>query len=122
MHDIFGGPAFRPLANSSTVPTSPKAEATSAVLELQDKVGRLNLMVQTLARLLLAKGVIKEEELQEWMKYVDNLDGVTDGKLRESKAPRECPKCKRMSQPRAGKCQYCGQEFDLVYLDHQDKT
>lgn len=89
----------------------------ATIADLQAQVERLHLQLQTLARVLIAKGVLVEEELGEWLKYVDQLDGRMDGKLREGKSPKACPGCRRMNPPRAAKCQYCGNEFPPTFLE-----
>lgn len=84
--------------------------------ELRVKVERQNLLIQTLCRILIEKGVIQEEELQEWLAYVDSLDGREDGKLSHSKAPIQCRSCKRINGASLIKCQYCGETLPVDFL------
>ena len=105
--------------SSSASPSS--LEARQAVDELSARLDRQNLLLQTLLRLLLEKGVIQEEEFKQWIAYVDALDGKADGKLQKEKGIKNCPVCGRVSQMDATKCQYCGAEYPVEFLEHQAK-
>lgn len=76
--------------------------------ELQRRIDRLELIVETMMILLLEKKMIHEDEFRQWRKYVDELDGNADGRVREIRAPQACPACRRNSAPEAQRCQYCG--------------
>ena len=102
-------------------PLRSNRDAGGNVQELTLRLDRMHLMVQTLSRLLVAKGLVTEEELNEWMRYVDSLDGNVDGKLRSSRAPVACSHCKRMNPPTAPKCQYCGGELPSEFLDRNEQ-
>jgi hypothetical protein len=115
-----GGGFRRP--DDFKIPATPEVSRGAGVADLQAQVARQYLMIQTLCRILIAKGVLSEDELNEWMNYVDGLDGVVDGKLRESRLPRECSACRRMNPPRAVKCQYCGHEFPAAFLEPEPKA
>lgn len=94
----------------------PSADTLNSQLqEMQKRLERMNLMLQTLSRLLVAKGIVAETELNEWMAYVDSSDGKTDGRLKEITAPRTCLKCRRISPPTAPACQYCSEPFSTVF-------
>jgi hypothetical protein len=97
--------------------TTQNLRQSSTIMELQASLERQNLMVQTLARLLIAKGIVSEEELDQWMAYVDGLDGAVDGKLRKGRVPRACPDCNRMNPPNAVKCQYCSTDLPVGFLE-----
>lgn len=85
--------------------------------ELDQRVARQDLMLQTLVRLLLEKNVIARDEFAQWLRYVDALDGREDGKLGADAAFKTCPKCKRTSPAKVFKCQYCGAGFpDSIML------
>lgn len=112
-----GGFDFDPPVRSSSSQTQ-----SAPIQELQLRVERLHLMIQTMSRLLIAKGIMEEQELNEWMRYVDSLDGKVDGKLRPGRQPTACPQCKRMNPPTAGKCQYCGAEMPSSFIDKMDET
>lgn len=115
----FMPPSYRipdPLPRASS-----DVQNNATIAEMQAQLARQYLMIQTLCHILLAKGVVEEKELTEWMSYVDKFDGTEDGKLRESKAPHTCPKCQRVNSPRAVKCQYCGEELPVVFLE-KDRT
>ena len=82
-------------------------QVRSTTQDLQIKIERQNLIIQTLLTVLMEKKIFDEDEFREWMNYVDGLDGRVDGKLAESQAPKACPKCKRINKPTAPRCQYC---------------
>ncbi|MBI5153796.1 zinc ribbon domain-containing protein [Candidatus Poribacteria bacterium] len=105
-------------ANSIMAATSRPVdnEARSSVQALETKLERQNLLIQTLLMILLEKKVVHDDEFREWMRYVDELDGARDGKLRENKAPVLCPACGRNNPPAAAKCQYCGAAIESDYL------
>ncbi len=88
----------------------------TTMADLQRQIDRQSLMIQTLCRLLIAKNIVQEEELDQWMQYVDSLDGHVDGKLRPAKSPRICDSCNRANPYNAAKCQYCGTEFKAEFL------
>lgn len=88
----------------------------SSAIELEERLARQELLIQTLLRLLLEKQVIHEDEFKEWMDYVDGLDGTRDGKLRAPKVARNCPSCGRMNKPNAARCMYCDHEFPTEFL------
>lgn len=114
----FYGGGRQPFAFDEYAPRSSSSQQHGATTqELQKQLDRQNLMIQTMARLLMAKGVVQEEELNEWFRYVDGLDGAVDGKLRASKAPKACPNCNRMNPPTATRCQYCAAEMNADFLD-----
>ncbi|MEQ8821669.1 MAG: hypothetical protein RLY93_15645 [Sumerlaeia bacterium] len=96
----------------STVDT----QARSSAQEMELKLERQNLVIQTLLMLLLEKGVIHDQEFREWLAYVDGLDGKVDGRVREDKSPVACPKCGRNSPRQSPSCQYCGEALPADYL------
>lgn len=112
-----GGRVSSMSAGSQSSSSPSRTEPPGGITELQSQVARLHMQVQTLARLLIAKGVMEEAELDEWMTYVDSLDGVADGRLKMTKAPRICESCKRTNSPNAVSCQWCGAEMPVVFLD-----
>jgi hypothetical protein len=84
---------------------------------LESRLERQEMLIQTLLILLLEKGVIGQDELREWMAYVDGLDGRMDGRLREAAEPKSCSKCGRMSPATAIRCQYCDTPFSATGVD-----
>ena len=75
------------------------------------KIERLELLVKTLAELLLAKGVVTKTEISVMMTQVDLEDGVEDGRLRprvKRNAPK-CRHCRRHINPKRTSCVYCGE-------------
>jgi hypothetical protein len=104
--------AAQRLANSTTV-TDPKAINAEALLA---QVERQNLVLQTLIMILLEKKVVHEDELNEWLAYVDELDGARDGRLRDVRTPLVCPKCKRTNARTAVRCQWCNEDLPVDFL------
>ncbi|MCC5877996.1 MAG: hypothetical protein JJU11_17395 [Candidatus Sumerlaeia bacterium] len=105
------------MGSSQPPSKAPPKDSESTIMELRSECARLHMQVQTLARLLIAKGVMEEAELDEWMSYVDSLDGVADGRLRVTRAPKMCPSCNRANGPTAASCQWCGHELPMPFLD-----
>ncbi|MCU0722072.1 MAG: hypothetical protein MUC63_00380, partial [Planctomycetes bacterium] len=72
--------------------------------DLEEWLGEIALLNQTLMRLLVARGVFTRETFQEACRQVDLLDGVRDGKLRKpplaEKVPEKGPDAK--AAPRTG--------------------
>jgi hypothetical protein len=95
--------------------------ARGSIDQIEDRLERQNMVIQTLLMLLLEKKVIEEKEFREWMNYVDRLDGRADGKLRENIAPRSCPGCGRMNPAKAPQCQYCGHDLPRDVIDPRHK-
>lgn len=86
-------------------------EEPGMLKDLEDRVARQNLYIQTLLRLLLEKGVMQKEEFGQWLDYVDALDGRWDGKLGEDGSVKTCGRCRRVSPLRSRRCSYCDAEF-----------
>lgn len=95
----------------TTVSSRPTTANKFGLEQLEARVERQNLLIQTLLMLLLEKKVIGEEEFRKWLIYVDELDGKRDGRLKADNTPQECPKCHRKNQHKASQCMYCGEEF-----------
>jgi hypothetical protein len=100
-------------------PIAPKSADLSS---LEVRLEQQNLLIQTLLMLLLEKKVIHEDEFKEWMIYVDELDGVRDGRVKAQQGPITCPSCKRNNPRTAVRCQYCGNEFPPEFLAHPTTT
>lgn len=92
-------------------------ESRHAILDLQHKVERQHLFIQTLLRLLIEKGIVQESEFREWLSFVDGFDGLLDGKLKPDAAPKSCPSCGRKSPATYPRCQYCSTDFPLDVLE-----
>ncbi len=99
--------------------SSVDTQTRSSVQELNVRIEKQDLIIQTLLMLLLEKKVIHEDEFRDWLIYVDELDGVRDGRVRANKAPTACPKCSRNNSPGAVKCQYCGEELEQEFLSRR---
>jgi hypothetical protein len=115
MHPVSSHLAFAQNIMNPPATKGPSAE----VVDLQMRVERQSLLLQTLLMILLEKKVIHDDEFREWMTYVDELDGSRDGRLREDRSPRPCPQCNRRNKAAATNCQYCGAAIESEYLMHQ---
>lgn len=111
---ITSRPASDPLPRAAEASL---ATAAGAVAELEGRVARQALLLQALCRLLISKNLMTEEEFRAWTEYIDKADGREDGRLRETRRPLECPRCRRMSPPKSPACQYCGEKYPLDLLD-----
>lgn len=98
---------------------SKAAHQNASVADLEARVDRQALIIQTLLMILLEKKVIHDDEFREWLGYVDGMDGAADGRLREDRSPRACPSCTRMNRFGSAKCQYCGAEMEFDYIQHR---
>jgi hypothetical protein len=105
-----------------TAPLSRKPDEAPHINELRAEVAALQLQVQTLARLLMAKDIVREEELNAWLEYVDGLDGKRDGRSTRVRMPRICANCNRANGPRAATCQWCGDPLPAEFLDQPADT
>lgn len=85
--------------------------ASRDVKELEARIARQELYIQTLLRLLLEKGIIHKEEYGQWLDYVDALDGRHDGKLDAHSGSKTCAHCRRVNPVQARRCQYCDTAF-----------
>jgi hypothetical protein len=100
-----------------TSPSTQKDPSTqNSIEDMRIRLERTTLVLQTLMMILLEKNLVQENELREWLVYVDQLDGTQDGRLREDKTPVECPKCKRKTPRLISRCIYCGQSIEVDYL------
>lgn len=85
---------------------------------INDRLGRIELMQQTLLRVLIEKRVLDKQEFKQWLSYVDQLDGRTDGKMGEESGVRQCPACSRNNPMKNRQCQYCSAELPTDFLMH----
>lgn len=110
-------PAYSPAERSGAVPINLQSE----VADLKTRVEQQNLLLQTLLRVLLAKGTIEKQEFARWMEQVDELDGVRDGRLGKERGTKQCPACNRTNTLKAMRCQYCGADFPAAeFLSHEE--
>lgn len=115
------GPAFMPTGEARSAPP-PKTVAQISQADattLQSQVDRLNLMMQTMLKLMIEKGITSKEEFRQWMDYMDQLDGSADGRLRRAAGAQACPSCRRNNPVHAVSCQYCGAKFETKIFDHE---
>ncbi|QUE52811.1 hypothetical protein KBB96_07930 [Luteolibacter ambystomatis] len=54
---------------------------TATIARLKNELARQKLAVTALTRFLIAKGLVSEAELQEFIHDVDSEDGIVDGKM-----------------------------------------
>ena len=100
---------------------TPDRQARSTMDLLSSRLERQNMLIQTLLILLMEKNIITESEVQEWIHYVDGLDGKVDGRLAEDKRPLKCPACGRTSPPTAVQCMYCNAAFERSVVDARSR-
>ncbi len=113
--------ATRQLLDSSKIGGKPDAAGSGAasLADLQNIVGRQQLIIQALLMLLLEQKTIEKEELAKWVEYVDQLDGKADGKLGIDRSPVQCPSCGRTSPATAQRCIYCNAVLSEGILDRR---
>lgn len=87
-----------------------KGECETEIETLIQRIDQQNLVIQTILVLALEKGVFSEDEFRSWVKQMDELDGVRDGKLAD--APVDCPNCGKPNSKTASKCEHCGREIE----------
>lgn len=75
---MFGIRAMRASQQSAARALKSKEQT---IRQLRDELGRQNLAIQALTRLLIEKDIIKEVELDDFIAGIDAEDGVIDGKL-----------------------------------------
>jgi len=78
--------------------------------DLQSEIGRLNLVVEGLVRLVLNKGLADSTELADLLSEIDLEDGKADGQLNTASAavPEWCEKCEARIRPGWTSCSFCG--------------
>ncbi|MFP6762938.1 MAG: hypothetical protein VB858_04950 [Planctomycetaceae bacterium] len=84
--------------------------------DLQSEIGRLNLVVEALVRLVLNKGLADSTELADLLSEIDLENGTADGQLNttHSAVPEWCKKCEARIPPGWTSCSFCGEAFDQV--------
>ncbi len=118
----IAGNYYNSVVDIASAPRSADMQSRAGLEEMALKLERNTLILQTLLMVLLEKKVIQEPEFREWLAYVDGLDGVRDGRLREDKRPLLCPQCGRNSPRAIPKCMYCGQDLDADFLQHRPEA
>ena len=81
--------------------------------ELNVRVGKLALGLESLLRLLMDKGVITDLDLRRMEQKVDLEDGQADGEYHPglSPVPSHCPQCEARIPSGKRLCQLCGHRF-----------
>ena len=81
--------------------------------ELNVRVGKLALGLESLLRLLMDKGVITDLDLRRMEQKVDLEDGQSDGEYHPglSPVPSHCPQCDARIPSGKRLCQLCGHRF-----------
>jgi len=82
--------------------------------KLENEVARLNLVVESLVRLVINKELTKPDELTSLLRQIDLEDGVKDGQLQKSGAavPDWCTSCEAKIPHGKTNCVFCGESFD----------
>ncbi len=92
--------------------------------DVESEVGRLNLVVEALVRLVVRKGLAKPAELAELLAQIDREDGVEDGqfKTHRSTVPEWCEECEARIAPGWTSCAFCGASYgeDVVQIAELD--
>lgn len=80
----------------------------------QSEIGRLNLVVEALVRLVVRKGLAKPAELAELLARIDREDGVEDGQFKtvRSSVPEWCETCEARIAPGWTSCAFCGESYE----------
>ena len=90
----------RKLRNVSKRSARSTKNLKSHIEEMEDWLGELALLNQTMLNLLLQKKAFSREELSAAMKKIDLLDGVEDGKVTLKRPEKEKPAPKKKKAPR----------------------
>jgi len=92
--------------------------------DVESEVGRLNLVVEALVRLVVRKGLAKPAELAELLAQIDREDGVADGQLKtqRSDVPEWCEDCEARIAPSWTSCAFCGAKYgeEVVHIAELD--
>ena len=84
------------------------------LIKLENRLGRLNLVVESLVRLVVNKNLAKPEELKTLLRQIDLEDGVQDGLMEKSddEVPDRCTSCKAKIPSGKRNCVFCGESFE----------
>ena len=92
-------------AHRATIDTGAlKREVTA----LQQQVERLTMATIAMMEILRDRHGISEAELEAKVREIDLRDGRLDGKLEQTRPPRNCPACGRPNAGTRAACLYCG--------------
>jgi hypothetical protein len=97
-----------------TVMVSDTSALRERVAEAEAQLGRIELALEGLVEVLVARKLIAREEVALAIQRIDLADGVEDGRIgpdRADKAP-PCPACARPLNPRRSHCLYCETPID----------
>jgi len=94
------------MAATHNSPTS--GPASSELDAARQRIGRQELLIQTLIGVLLEKGLCTKEEFLELLDAVDMLDGKRDGKLADASNGVECGSCGTKNVSGKPTCVWCG--------------
>jgi hypothetical protein len=109
--DTGGQAGLTPLSSTSS---EPEAAHLSARLDA------LELACAGMWKLLRERG-LKDDDLVQAMREIDEADGKADGRIRRTVA--SCPKCKRAMLTRRGRvCLWCGEELPTTAFGMPDAT
>ncbi len=84
--------------------------------DLQREVERLRLVVETLVRALVEKGLYTREQINALANLIDMEDGRRDGRIPISRKVKNCSACGKVMMNVSGACVYCGHQevMDIV--------
>lgn len=85
------------------------ANLARVLTRLDGRLHRIALVVEAMAQLLEAQGLLSERQLMAQAEAIDLSDGVADGRqLRQ--VSRRCSQCGRVNLGNRQRCLYCGSE------------
>jgi hypothetical protein len=89
-------------------PENPPSDDIGA---LKQRVGSLELAVETLLMMLIDYGRISEKEFLALSEQIDAEDGLADGQRDQRAMRRICPACKRTNTGDKAQCVWCGTDI-----------
>lgn len=109
--------AYNSATNVSADAASARATAQAAshsVDRLEQRLGAMELAVETLLRGLIQSGKLSEEEFFQLARQIDMEDGVMDGRRDMNKLRKVCPQCSKASPADRHRCMWCGTDVLAV--------
>lgn len=93
-----------------------EASRSEGIKELKREIERLSLIVETLVRALIEKGLYTREQINALANLIDMEDGRRDGRITKAKDVKHCSSCGRVMMNVSGACLFCGHQevMDIV--------